>query len=549
MLDSFTVDSWVADAIWHMVERQNVEISLVILNTSKPRKPKKQTLWQRIRNNRFLYYRFDKLERSRANKVTGHGDDVDVSDLLKDVPVVEVKPKRTKWIDRFPTEVVEQVRAANLDLMFRFGFRIIHGDILSSSRYGVFSFHHDDSDCYRGGPPGFWEVYDGTTSSAATLQILSPELDGGLVFGKVHRRTHPTSPGINRRRLFRSGTLLVHQLFDFLLHNRPDVEQLRQHCAKPAPYTKGIYRAPKNHQMVILGARILFRSLKAKFTLGQNVPIWAVGIGKLQEPNSTNELPDLTDTKIEWMQQTDQLALFADPWPVVRDNQLYLFVEQMDFRECQGRIACLSYSKDSGFGDPEIVLETDHHLSFPALVEDKDQLYMVPEQATSNKIIMYRCEEFPGKWIEHRVLIDDFSGADTVLHFEGGKWWLFTTNTRFDNSDSNLYLFYADNLADEFQPHPQNPLRSSLNGSRMAGKIIEQDGRKYRPAQNCEIRYGESMSIFEIEELTTETYRERFVKNVNLTSDTEHAMGCHTLQIVDDLVITDGKKIGRKLPT
>ena len=79
----------------------------------------------------------------------------------------------------------------NLDILLYCGSGILHGDILTSSRYGVLSIHHGNNNINRGGPPGFWEVYSKNPSSGCTIQILNEELDGGRILFRGLFRTKP----------------------------------------------------------------------------------------------------------------------------------------------------------------------------------------------------------------------------------------------------------------------------------------------------------------------------------------------------------------------
>ncbi len=74
------------------------------------------------------------------------------------MPSITVHPLRKGFTDRIPEDKLESIRSHNLDVLFRFGFRIIRGGILAAARYVVWSFHHDDNLEYRGGPPLFWEI-------------------------------------------------------------------------------------------------------------------------------------------------------------------------------------------------------------------------------------------------------------------------------------------------------------------------------------------------------------------------------------------------------
>src|SRR5205807_8550436 len=117
---------------------------------------------------------------------------VDCSSALATVPSMEVEPIGKKFVQRFPAEAIEQIRAHDLDVLIRFGFNILHGDILQAARYGVWSYHHGDNEFYRGGPAHFWELREGSPLSGAILQVLTEELDGGLVLCKSLFATEPT---------------------------------------------------------------------------------------------------------------------------------------------------------------------------------------------------------------------------------------------------------------------------------------------------------------------------------------------------------------------
>ena len=58
---------------------------------------------------------------------------------------------------------------------------ILKGEILKLTKFGVISFHHGDNRFYRGGPSGFWEVFNNELSSGFIIQRLNDELDGGMV--------------------------------------------------------------------------------------------------------------------------------------------------------------------------------------------------------------------------------------------------------------------------------------------------------------------------------------------------------------------------------
>ena len=60
----------------------------------------------------------------------------------------------------------------------------LKGEILNICRLGIISFHHGDNNFNRGGPPGFWEVFNREPSTGFIIQRLTEEIDGGDVIFK-----------------------------------------------------------------------------------------------------------------------------------------------------------------------------------------------------------------------------------------------------------------------------------------------------------------------------------------------------------------------------
>ena len=100
-------------------------------------------------------------------------------------------PIRKRFVHRFPADAIEYIRGKELDVLIRFGFNILRGEILTAARCGVWSYHHGDNDYYRGGPAYFWEVYESNPISGVILQVLTEQLDAGKVLYKGLFATHP----------------------------------------------------------------------------------------------------------------------------------------------------------------------------------------------------------------------------------------------------------------------------------------------------------------------------------------------------------------------
>ena len=169
----------------------------------------------------------------------------------------------------FHAEVVEAIRAKNLDVLVRFGFNTIPCGILAAARFGVWSYHYGDNDCYRGAPAHLWELVEHNPVSGVSLQILKEKRDDGKTLCKGLFATEPGGISASRNRIqphWASAVFLIQKLFE--LHQY-DWEHVEQRIAPPVPYRgrKAIYCSPNNREMVawlaplILGkaARRMFR--------------------------------------------------------------------------------------------------------------------------------------------------------------------------------------------------------------------------------------------------------------------------------------------------
>ena len=168
--DSFP--AWEAQVIRYLLGQNDVSIELLIFD-NKPstnvfsllqKVSAKHLIWQ-------VYYRLF-VHRAVCDRK------VDMSGKLRDVARITCKPLlKGKYSQYFSRADVKRIQSYHLDVILRFGFNIIRGEILNSAVYGVWSYHHDDNTRYRGMPACFWEIYHADPLSGALLQQLTEQLD------------------------------------------------------------------------------------------------------------------------------------------------------------------------------------------------------------------------------------------------------------------------------------------------------------------------------------------------------------------------------------
>ncbi len=208
-------------------------------------------------------------------------------------------------------------------------------------------------------------------------------------------------------------------------------------------------------------------------------------------------------------------AFWADPFLWARGGRGVVFFEEFPFQSGRGRISALEIDAQAcPVGEAFVVLDAPVHLSYPFLFEHDGELYMLPEKREARRLDLYRCVEFPRRWVLERTLMDGLELVDANLYQHEGRWWILCAGkARHSRINETLLGFYADHpFSRRWTPHPANPLVRDFRSGRPGGRLFsDASGRLFRPTQDCVRRYGHGLGISEITELSTRTFRERQV--------------------------------------
>jgi hypothetical protein len=194
--------------------------------------------------------------------------------------------------------------------------------------------------------------------------------------------------------------------------------------------------------------------------------------------------------------------------------------------------------RDGSHSAPVRVLERDYHLSYPFLIEEGGELYMIPESGRNQTVEVYRCVDFPLRWKLETRLLEGMRLVDATFHRGADRWWMFANAAASGSRvfDDELHLFYADKLLGPWHAHRRNPVKSDARCARPAGHLFRRGAALYRPAQICVPRYGAGLSINRVLRLTTEDYVERQVERILPANG---LLGLHTLNRAGDLTVID----------
>ena len=544
LVDSLEVQAWVLRCIERVVEAGVAEISLVVLPRDGAT-PLPGLASRLVRNRRHLAWHGLRRIENRLAKPSPDAFEIRSAEkILAGVPRVAVCPRREKFSDYIEGSDLGRIAEHDIDVFVRFGFRILRGGILGLAPGGVWSFHHGDNTQYRGGPPGVWEIFEQNPVTGAVLQQLGDGLDAGVVLDRTFCATDFTSVRRGQNGLFWSALSMLPRALVRLDKLGPDEFFTRARQQTPKPDTLGkIYREPGNFQTLKLGASLLGRIARRKTVNLLTRQQWAIMFSLGGDDFRKLDLPSFK------MLLPPKDKFWADPHIIQRDGVYHLFIEEFDRRGGRGHIAWLTIDEAGHCSAPQPIIRQPYHMSYPFVFAHAGELYMVPETFENRTIELYRCTEFPRKWELHRTLMRDVVAFDPTLLNHSGRWWLFANIVENPGASYNdeLFLFWADEPTScDWQPHDCNPIVSDVRRARSAGRIFSQDGKLYRPAQDCSGEYGQALAIQEIQTLTETQYAEREAAEIKPTWSPK--IKCvHTLSQAGDLTAIDIRLDRRKV--
>ena len=429
-----------------------------------------------------------------------------------------------------------RIRDSRLDVAFVLG-DVDDASLDGLARFGTWRF------C-------FGEGHGTCEPLAAVREVLdaSPVMASGI---RIHRgagtqdriacpswaRTFPFSMARSRDALFaKTSDFLTRALRD--LH-AGGMEWLQQGTepASPSPAGRFPSAAGLVRDIGTMGMRVAQRAAERALTVEQ----WSIAYRFSPDESWNGSLEGFhrLDPPRGWY--------WADPFPIQVNGRNYIFFEELPLGAAKAHICVVEVDREGNASKPVRVLERDYHLSYPFLVEEDGELYMIPETAHNNTVEIYRCAEFPGKWELERVLMKDVFCADATLHRDGGRWWMFANSAKpGEEINDELHLFSSDRLLGDWKPHRRNPVKSDVRSSRPAGRLFRRGESLYRPGQICAPHYGAGIALNRVTRLNADEYTEeessRIVPpgyGIPGQARSGEVLGIHTINRAGDLSVTD----------
>ena len=436
----------------------------------------------------------------------------------------------------------------NPDVIILFGSHIIEDTILDIPKYGVWTFSIDDSKIHGMPAHGFWEVIKHQPLTDMWLEILTADRSPNDVVYFSRESTYHYSVTENRNKVFWRATVVLPRLIEGIFrHGEAYLDQMKE---RHKAFIPDIGRSSYSDSFLSV-LRDLVAHIGYVLRLGiykachTDAFSWQLRINNIRDSKYCED--DFSTFKAI---NPPRKLFWADPFIIADENNYYVFVEEFIYKTNKAHLSVLQLDCDGHLFKSKKILERPYHLSYPFVFKIDSTYYMIPETNQNKTIELYKCCDFPYIWKFEKYIMENISGTDTTLFHYENKWWLFTTIDQtggVSSCSTELFLFYSDDpIMGKWVSHPLNPVVSDESRARCAGKIFIDDGKIYRPSQDCSIRYGRGLNINHITKLNEQEYNEVLLKEIKPDWDPK-LKGVHTINSDKDMIIIDTYKFHKRI--
>ncbi|WP_291401356.1 hypothetical protein [Daejeonella sp.] len=528
-------DSMIPHWSYRMIERVKNEAGSELILALRV-KPKKKLIKQDfLKNWKELFFNTYNLLDKKINKSTPNAFETkNLKDLLSvNSTFIDINLEG----DKIEKHVLNELKKFELDVLIKITNKPCKAELSKVSQFGIWSLHPLESNGDERYLAGFREVFEGIAETEITLYATFEGCKKSILFYKTSFSSDLLSISRNRNIFYWKASSIISSKIEELskLGEILFFEKIKEINDQPIFKSRNTWPVPSNIKMLFDAPRLMLSKIKNKYDLTFNFHQWIL----LFRICKTEEISTDLSKFQKIIPPRDRF--WADPHVLKRGDIYYIFFEELIYRDNKGYICLIEMDEHGNYSDPVKILEKNYHLSYPFLIEENNELYMIPESKQNNTIELYRCTQFPLKWDLEKILMKNIKAVDSSILFQDNKYWLFCsiTNSEEPFAQDELHLFYSDKLvSDEWIAHPENPIVSDFKRSRPAGKIFKYKDKIYRPAQNGLKCYGYGIAINQVIEMTESNYEEKLVDSI-LPEWGKDIIGTHTINSVGNLTIID----------
>jgi hypothetical protein len=438
--------------------------------------------------------------------------------------------------DTAPSNLTSRLRELNPDIVVDLSSAALRGEFCAIPRYGFWRFHFGDSRKYPNGSGFLREIIDGEALTAVELHDIATDqaLDYVLCRGEFSTSPYPS------RLMNRFGPVWSAQ--HFVIQQLWKLHTLGPSRVRRLVHSTGVRVAgedgslPSDGSIATWLSRKVARRLRRGGKVENQALIWRLALRQSAVPLHANTSRDALG-KFQWL-PTARGHSWADP-RLFRDGSAnWLFFEQWQNNITKGEIWCGLLERGGSLTEVRPCLRQSYHLSYPQILEEQGEIYLIPESEEAGGVDLYRARKFPYDWVFERRLIE-FPCVDPTVFRSRDRWWMIVSPQCVRGVAAISWLFSAPRITGPWLVHPAGPVAASAENARGAGPIFSYESTMIRPSQDCGLSYGRALIFNEILSLDDENYAETAIARVDAGWKPGLA-GVHTYSRLNDWEVIDG---------
>jgi hypothetical protein len=487
----------------------------------------------RTRSSGLLFKVFCKYVESRYHAAPDPFEIVDCAALLSGIGLHSVQIPSVSG-GTGADKLVSRLQDLHPDIVVDLSSAELRGEFCAIPRYGFWRFQFGDSRKYPNGSEFLWEIIDGEALTAVELHNIATDraFDDVLCRGEFSTEPYPSRLMNRLGPVWSAQHFVIQQLWK--LHTvGPDALRRRMRSTG-VRITGKTGRLPSGASVASWLSGKIGRRLRGRnLTRGL---IWRLAVRKSAVPLHVNASRDAL-TEFRWL-PTARGHSWADPRLFGHGSSNWLFFEQWQNGLSKGEIWCGLLRQDGVLSEVRPCLRQSYHLSYPQLLEEQGEIFLIPESEQAGGVDLYRARYFPDDWVLERRLID-FPCVDPTVFRWQDRWWMIVSPQNVKGVAALSWLFSAPRLTGPWLVHPAGPVAASAENARGAGPVFLYESKLIRPSQDCGLSYGKALIFNEILSLDGEGYAEAAIARVDPGWKPGLA-GVHTYSRLNDWEVIDG---------
>jgi hypothetical protein len=488
------------------------------------------------RSGGLVFQLFSKYVESRYRAAPDPFEMVDCDELLVGTEPESIQIQSGEASDPDPGQLQSRLRELNPDIVVDLSSAALRGEFCAIPRYGFWRFHFGDSRKYPDGSGFLREIIEGEVLTAVELHNIATDRAFDDVLCRAQFSTNPyPSRSMNRLGpVWSAQHFVIQQLWK--LHGLGPAALRKWVHATDMRVTGKAGRLPSAASLVMWPSGRIARRLRGERKTANQALTWRLAIRKCAIPLHVNTSRAVLK-EFRWL-PTARGHSWADPRLFSYDSSNWLFFEQWQNGLTKGEIWCGLLGQDGCLSEVRPCLRQSHHLSYPQVLEDQGEIFLIPESEEAGGVDLYRARKFPDDWVLEQRLIE-FPCVDPTVFKWRDRWWMIASPQNVKGVAAISWLFSAPRLTGPWLVHPAGPVAASAENARGAGPIFSYKSKLIRPSQDCGLYYGRALIFNEILSIDGESYTENVIARVDAAWKPGLA-GVHTYSRLNDWEVIDG---------